>query len=148
MRRKRNVRMLRFKLALLIAAMSAQPAIAAKLTVADAWMRALPNRLPAAGYFTLHNSGAAEVNLMDARSPACGMLMVHRSATQSGMASMTDVDSVPVQARGSVKFAPGVLHLMCMDPKPTLQPGAAVPVTLLFSAGEPGQPIFSVRNAL
>jgi copper(I)-binding protein len=139
---------LRFKLALLFAAMFAQPTIAANLTVSDAWMRALPNRLPAAGYFTLHNLGATEVNLTDARSPACGMLMVHRSASENGMANMTDVDGVPVQARGSVKFAPGGLHLMCMDPKPTLKPGATVPVTLLFSDGESVKTIFAVRNAL
>jgi copper(I)-binding protein len=128
--------------------MSASSAGAANLTVSDAWIRAMPNHLPAAGYFTLHNSGASALTLTDALSPACGMLMLHRSQSENGMASMMDVESVSVPARGSVKFAPGGLHLMCMDPRLTLKPGSMVPVTLKFSDGKPVTTSFAVRNAL
>src|SRR5262245_40812211 len=109
-------------LALLIAA----PASAADLTVSDAWIRALPAKLPAAGYFTLTNTGKVEVALTGASSPACGMLMLHKSTQSGGMGSMEDVTGVAVPAGGTITFAPGGYHLMCMDPTPAIKPGAKV----------------------
>lgn len=126
--------------------LSAQ-ARAAAVTVTDAWIRALPGHLPAAGYFVLHNAGSRELSLTGASSPACGMLMLHKSNSDNGMANMKDVDSVAIPAGGSVRFAPGGLHLMCMDPKP-LRRGTAVPVTLRFANGETVSVPFAVRNAL
>ena len=73
-------------------------------------MRALPAHLPAAGYFTLHNAGKDPLALTAASSPACGMLMLHKSTQSGGMGSMEDVASVPVPAGGDIKFAPGGYH--------------------------------------
>src|SRR3984885_14720475 len=83
------------------------PAWAGPVQVSDAWIRALPANLPAAGYFTLHNSSGKEISLTAARTPDCGMLMLHRSTQSGGMGSMQDVTSVAVPAGGTVKFAPG-----------------------------------------
>jgi len=123
------------------------PALADGLSVRDAWMRAMPGKLPAAGYFTLHNAGTSEATLTGAQSPACGMLMLHKSTSENGMAGMMDMPTVSVPAGGVVKFAPGSLHLMCMDPKPTLKPGRTVPVTLQFSGGKTLAASFAVRTA-
>lgn len=122
-------------------------AFAGPVQVSDAWMRALPAGLPAAGYFTLHNTSSREVALTSAASSACGMLMLHKSSEEGGMGSMQDVSSVAVPAGGTVKFAPGGYHLMCMNPAPALKPGASIAVTLAFSDGSKSDVPFAVRNA-
>jgi copper(I)-binding protein len=122
-------------------------AFAGPVQVSDAWMRALPAGLPAAGYFTLHNTSPKEVALTSAASAACGMLMLHKSSEAGGMGSMQDVTSVAVPAGGTVKFAPGGYHLMCMNPGAALKPGASVTVTLGFSDGSRSEVRFAVKNA-
>jgi copper(I)-binding protein len=130
-----------------VALLTAAPACAADLQVSDAWIRALPAKLPAAGYFTLTNKGTKEVTLTGASSPACGMLMLHKSTQSGGMGSMQDVESVAVPAGGSVKFAPGGYHLMCMDPTPAVKPGDKVSVAFSFAGGTTLAADFAVKNA-
>lgn len=130
-------------LVLLVAATGA--AQADSVTVSDAWIRALPPSVPSGGYFTLHNGTAKPVTLTTAQSPACGMLMLHKSNSMTGMSSMDDVSEVIVPAGGTVKFAPGGYHLMCTEA--TAKPGQKVPVTLNFRSGAKVTAIFAVRNA-
>jgi periplasmic copper chaperone A len=119
----------------------------AMLTIRDAWFRALPAGLPAGGYFTLRNGRAQKAVLTGAQSSACGMLMLHQSSSTGGTSSMAHVTSVDVPAGGSIAFAPNGYHLMCMEPKPAMKPGGAVPVTLLFQGGGKLTANFAVRNA-
>jgi copper(I)-binding protein len=125
----------------------AAPASASDVQVNDAWFRSLPANVPAGGYFVLHNSGAQEISLTGAQSPACSMLMLHRSTESGGMSSMEDVGSVPVATGETVKFAPGGYHLMCMNPTPAMKPGNTVSVTFKFSDGSKAVASFAVRNA-
>jgi copper(I)-binding protein len=120
---------------------------AAPLTVTDGWFRALPPSVPSGGYFTLHNGGGKTVTLTGAQSPACGMLMLHRSMNHGGMGMMDHVARVDIAPDGRLDFSPGGYHLMCMDSKPILRPGASVPVTLSFAGGETVTANFVVRNA-
>ena len=129
--------------ALLIAA----PVQAATVVVKNAWFRSLPANLPAGGYFTLHNSGADTVTLTGAESPACGMLMLHKSESRNGTGMMMDVPTIRVSAGSDLKFSPGSYHLMCMDPKAAMKPGATVSVTLEFSDGTKTHVPFAVKNA-
>lgn len=108
---------------------AANPAV----TVTKPWMRYLLPSLPAAGYMTLHNSGNADAVLTAAVSPGCGMLMLHKSQDDSGMAMMMDMQTISIPAKGSITFAPGGYHLMCMRPK--MKIGEALPVTLTFQDG-------------
>jgi len=103
------------------------------VTASKPWIRYLLPSIPAGGYMTLHNSGTADAILTSAASPDCEMLMLHKSSDSSGMAMMMDVQTVTVPANGSVTFAPGGYHLMCMQPKMTL--GERVPVSLTFQDG-------------
>jgi copper(I)-binding protein len=130
-------------LALLIFAVPAKAAP----TVSNGWIRLLPADLPAAGYFDLHNGGDKTISLTGASSPACGMLMLHKSEKVGGMMHMEDVASVDVAPRATLKFAPGGYHLMCMKPNPALKPSAHVAVTLVFSNGAKVTSEFAVRNA-
>ena len=75
------------------------------------------------------------------------MLMLHKSERKSGMETMSDVDAIDVQAGGTLKFAPGGYHLMCMDPRPGMKPGAVISVRLNFSDGSRTTVRFLVKNA-
>jgi copper(I)-binding protein len=104
------------------------------LTVAKPWMRYLLPSVPAAAYMVLQNDSGSDVVVTGASSPACGMLMLHKSSDNSGMAMMMDVPSITVPAHGSVTLAPGGYHLMCMQP--AMKVGDKVSVTLMV-AGHP-----------
>jgi len=70
----------------------------ADLQVSEAKLRLLPGDLPAAGYFTLTNTGKQPVVLTGAQSPAFAQVMMHRSSLENGMASMQHVAQVEVPA--------------------------------------------------
>ena len=117
------------------------------LSLSGGWMRIIVASRPAAGYFTLRNDGSAERKLVGASSPACGMMMLHRSKSENGVDAMMAVKTVTVPAHGSVRFAPGGYHIMCMQPKPVMTPGKSVPVTLSFGDGSTLTAAFMVRGA-
>lgn len=130
-----------------VALLIAAPAQAATVTVKDAWFRSLPAKLPAGGYFTLHNGGDKTITLTGAESSACGMLMLHKTESKNGTGMMMDMPTVAVPANSDLKFAPGGYHLMCMDPTPAMKPGATVSVTFDFADGTKTHVPFQVKNA-
>jgi copper(I)-binding protein len=105
----------------------------------------VPSR-PAAGYFTLKNETGKDRKIVSASSPDCGMLMLHLSKHDGGEHMMM-VDSVNVPAGGSVSFAPGGYHLMCVKPSQRVKPGNTVRITLDFDDGGTLTADFNVRNA-
>jgi periplasmic copper chaperone A len=117
------------------------------LTISDPWIRTVIPSRPAAGYFILSNKMAKAEVLVGASSPACGMLMLHRSVNQNGQERMVMVKSINVPAGGQVKFAPGGYHLMCMSPSKDVAPGHSVPITLRFEDGGAITASFAVRGA-
>jgi len=125
----------------------AVPAVAApaKITVTNAWVRALPGN--AAGYFTLTNNGNTTIELVGIKTDACGMAMLHRSSTGGGMASMAMVHSISLAPHDTVKFEPGGYHVMCMDPTPAVKPGKTVTMTLQFTDKTENTVTFAVKNA-
>jgi hypothetical protein len=98
-------------------------------------MRLVIASRPAAGYFTLTNGTATDKVLVAATSPDCGQLTLHESVHQAGQEQMVNVKQVTVPAHGSVSFAPGGFHLMCMQPAQSSRRGGRVPVTLRFADG-------------
>lgn len=120
---------------------------AGTVTIKDGWIRAMPADVPAGGYFTLVNDSGKRVVLTGASSPGCGMLMLHQTEMSGGMAGMSDIESIPVAVGGTLKFAPGGYHLMCMDPTAAIKPGNKVPVTLIFADGAKLTTEFVVRSA-
>lgn len=117
------------------------------LAVSDAWFRTIVPQRPAGGYFTLTNDGDTDRELVGAASPACGMAMLHETAEENGVAKMLKVDHITVPAGGSVEFAPGGYHVMCMKPTDAMKPGNTVPVTLKFEDGAGVTADFAVKSA-
>jgi hypothetical protein len=106
----------------------------------------IPSR-PAAGYFTLLNDTDKAQVLVGASSPACGMLMMHKSVNENGVEKMLMENSISVPAHGSLSFSPGGYHLMCMSPTKAVTVGLSVPVTLKFGDGTALIASFPVRGA-
>jgi len=63
------------------------------------------------------------------------------------MASMSDVARIDVPAGGTLKFAPGGYHLMCMNPTALLKQGTNVSVSLHLADGATIAAAFAVRSA-
>lgn len=105
----------------------------AVLGARDAVVRlaAAPGR-PSVGYFTLVG-GAVPERLVAAGSSAAARVELHQSVMTSGVMRMEPVVGVDLPARGTVRFAPGGLHLMIFG----LKPGSAatIPLTLRFASG-------------
>ncbi len=118
---------------------------ASPITVSQPWFRYLLAAVPAGGYMTLNNASGQPAVLTKAASPACGMLMLHKTEKSGGMETMVAIPSVTVPANGSFTFSPGGYHLMCMQPN--MKPGDTVPVTLSFAGGGQVTVAFPVRNA-
>jgi hypothetical protein len=133
--------------AVLVACVTGASAAERGVTLSNPWMRMIIPSRPAAGYFSLSNDSDSEHDIVGASSPACGTLMLHQSVDQSGTDRMVMVKSVPVSAHGSVSFAPGGYHLMCMSPAPDLKVGASAPVILRFGDGGTISANFPVRGA-
>lgn len=117
------------------------------VSIAGPWIRFINPTTPAAGYFTVTNAGARPAVITGASSPDCGSLMLHQSRNVNGVDQMEMVSSVTVPAHGSVKFAPGGYHLMCMSPSANVVPGRTVPVTLTFADHRTVTKPFMVRGA-
>jgi copper(I)-binding protein len=125
--------------------LTAGAANAAPFDITDGWFRALPGKLPAAGYFTAYNTTNHEIDILRVDCQACGMLMLHQSTNKGGMSSMSMLDKVAVPAGGRVVFAAGGYHLMCENPK--MQVGSRVPVLFHLSDGTAVAVAFNVKSA-
>jgi len=133
--------------AALVAAMFAPAAHAAAgtLSAQDAWVRWLPNDLPAAGYVTLKNDGDQPVDLVGVSSDAYGMVMLHQTVSNGSTQKMVMVHKATVPAHGTLAIAPGGYHLMLEKAKHKVAPGDTVNVKLQFSDGETLDTPFAVK---
>ncbi|NML98723.1 copper chaperone PCu(A)C [Paraburkholderia sp. RP-4-7] len=116
------------------------------ISVKDAWVRWLPNNLPAAGYVTLVNASDKPVDLVDISSNDYGDAMLHQSVSNGSTQKMVMVDKLTVPAHGQVAIAPGGYHVMLEDAKHKVAPGDTVHLTLKFSDGETLDTPFAVKS--
>lgn len=125
---------------------AAQAADAHAISAKDAWVRWLPNNLPAAGYVTLVNASDKPVDLVDISSNDYGDAMLHQTVSNGSSQKMVMVDKLTVPAHGQVAIAPGGYHVMLEDAKHTVAPGDTVHLTLKFSDGETLDTPFAVKS--
>ncbi len=125
---------------------NAQAAGPNAISVKDAWVRWLPNGLPAAGYVTLVNASDKPVDLVDISSKDYGDAMLHQTVSSGSSQKMVMVDKLTVPAHGQVAIAPGGYHVMLEDAKHKVAPGDTVHLTLKFSDGETLDTPFAVKS--
>lgn len=107
------------------------------LMVDNAWIREAPAGSTAlAGYMTVMNKSDQPRMLVGASSPAFGMVMLHRTVMEGGMAKMVHQPMIEIPAKGSITFEPNDYHLMLMKPKQQLKAGDKVEITLEFKNGD------------
>ncbi|NYH24175.1 copper chaperone PCu(A)C [Paraburkholderia bryophila] len=116
------------------------------ISVKNAWVRWLPNNLPAAGYATLVNASDKPVDLVDISSADYGDAMLHQTVSNGSSQKMVMVDKLTVPAHGQVAISPGGYHVMLENAKHKVAPGDTVHLTLKFSDGETLDTPFAVKS--
>ena len=108
------------------------------LKAEGAWVRWLPNGLPAAGYLELVNDSDADLSLTGASSPDYMMVHLHESyVNNDGTSGMRMIAKVVVPAHGTVRLSPGGYHLMLMKARHAIEVGDTVAIVLKMDrAGE------------
>jgi len=114
----------------------------------NAWVRWLPNKLPAAGYVTLTNSGdkPVDLDLDHVTSPDYGSVMLHQTVSNGSTSQMEMVEKATVPAHGVLKIAPGGYHFMLEDAKRKIAPGDTVHLRMKFSDGTTLDTPFAVKS--
>lgn len=124
----------------------AHAAVASVITASNAWVRWLPNNLPAAGYVTLTNTSDKNIDLTDVASPDYGSAMLHQTVSNGSTTNMIMVDKATVPAHGKLTIAPVGYHIMLEEPKRKIAPGDTVHLKLRFSDGETLDTPFAVKS--
>lgn len=116
-------------LAILVAALCAQIALAADVKVEHAWMRATAPGQEVAGAF-MDITSATDASLVGVSTPAAGTAQLHTMNMDGGVMEMREMKEIALPAHKTVKLAPGGLHIMLFDLKQAMKPGDVIPVTL------------------
>ena len=83
-------------------------------------------------YFTIHNTGKQDDQLVSASSDVAGAVELHQSVMDNGVMTMKPIQSISVPAGGSVEFKPGGYHVMLIGMRRDLNVGDQFEVTLNF----------------
>lgn len=108
----------------------------AQLAVKDAWARAADSGAMTSVYFTLTNTAPVADTLSGARSAAAEEVGLHMSMMHGTTMHMAGLQSLPVPADDSVRFAPLGAHVMLTRTTRALAVGDTVPLTLTFVSGQ------------
>jgi len=130
-----------------IAALAVATAAQAAPQVQDAWSRPAAQGTTGAGFMTLANPDAKPDALVKVETPLARQVQIHRSSMKGGMASMQQLERLPLPAGARVTFAPGGYHLMFVGLTKPLKVGDTVPATLTFASGATVKASFVVAIA-
>jgi copper(I)-binding protein len=116
-------------------------------TIEGMWVRAAPPAAPSlAGYLVLRNGCEAAVTVTGVESLDFARPMIHRSVDEGGVSRMRAAGALVVPAGGELRFEPGGLHLMLMQPKRPLAEGDVARIRLVLADGRRVFAEFPVRR--
>ena len=96
----------------------------------------LPGRSESVAYLHLRNPGNSAISLTGVSSPDFADAAIHETAIdENGVARMKMLGAASIAAESELSFAPGGLHIMLLEPRRALLPGASVQVELTFDDG-------------
>ncbi|MGE0819552.1 MAG: copper chaperone PCu(A)C [Candidatus Nanopelagicales bacterium] len=105
------------------------------VTASDAWVKAVDSGMTAA-FLTLTNSTGTDVTLVQASTPAAGMVELHEMAMVDGqMVMQPKKGGILVKAGGTAVLEPGGDHIMLMELAGPVKVGDDVALTLTFDDG-------------
>ena len=102
----------------------------AQTTVTEAWVRGTVGQQQATGAF-MRITSAQGGKLVSASTPMAGMAEIHEMKMEGSTMKMRAVDVLDLPPGKMVELKPGGYHLMLMDLKLPMKPGALVPLTLV-----------------
>jgi periplasmic copper chaperone A len=103
------------------------------LVVTLAWARATPPGADVgAAYVTIENRGATDDRLIGVTSAAAGVVSIHETVEENGIAKMRPLQGIALLAGHTLAMQPGGFHVMLMDLKNPLVEGESVALTLTF----------------
>jgi copper(I)-binding protein len=109
-----------------LAAFAAQ----AQVTVENAWARAtVPGQKVGAVYLEIRSEAPAK--LVGVSSPVARSAEIHSMSNDGGVMKMRQLKRLDLPAGQTVRLAPNGNHIMLLDIKQPLQPGARVPLALI-----------------
>lgn len=121
---------------------------AATLSIDHAWAAPTPAGVDvSAGYFTIHNSSAAEDRLLSATSPRAARVEVHEMSMDGAVMRMRAVDRLAIGPGQDVELGPGGMHLMFYGVTAPFTEGETIPVRLTFEAAGAIDVSLPVRHA-
>ncbi len=117
---------------------ASQVIVAGTVVIEDAWVaETIGAQIRTAAYFTITNTSGVDERLVGISTPVASMAHLHRTQTENNVSTMQSTDALILPAGGSVRLAPGGLHIMILGLNGPLQAGESVPLTLSFlEAGE------------
>lgn len=115
--------------------------------IQSARIRWLPGGVPLAGYATLVNGSDQPVVLTSATSDAFHDLSFHQTLQTGGTVRMSPLERITIAPHTTLDFEAHGIHLMLMQPRETLDPRGAVPITLHFADGSSVTAQFQVRTS-
>lgn len=116
------------------AALSLALPAAAQVIVSDPWIRGTVPQQMATGAF-MQLKSAKDAKLVEARSPAAGVVEIHEMKMENNVMRMRAVPALALPAGRTVELKPGGYHMMLMDLKQQMKEGEVVPVTLVVESG-------------
>ena len=120
--------------AAMCAALSFTLPAAAQVIVSDPWIRGTVPQQMATGAF-MQLKSAKDAKLIEARSPAAGVVEIHEMKMENNVMRMRAVQALALPAGRTVELKPGGYHVMLMDLKQQMKEGEVVPVTLVVESG-------------
>ncbi len=106
----------------------------------NAWVRQADARARVnAGYMTLVNVSADDMDLVAIESDHYESVEIHEMSSQNGLMKMQRLEKLQVPAYGQARLEPGGMHLMLKGPKAPVTSGQTVEMTLSFASGESQQ---------
>ncbi len=117
-----------------VAALASQSALAANISVTDAWARAtMPGQKVSAAYLQIQSD--ADARLVSASSPAVPRVEVHEMKMDGDVMRMREVKAIELPKGKTVSLEPGGLHIMLMNLTKPIVAGEVIPLTLLVESG-------------
>jgi copper(I)-binding protein len=106
------------------------------IRVSKVWARPTARGQTGAVYFLLENHSAKAEELTGVSSDVADVVEMHQTSMDGDIMRMRQVMSVPIEANGSVEFAPGGYHAMLVEIKRDLNVRDQIQITLHFSDHE------------
>ena len=118
--------------------------VMAQVTVKDPWVRATVSAQKATGAF-MQITSVQDVRLIEASSPAAGVVEVHEMVMEKDVMKMRAVKGLDLPAGKTVEHKPGGYHDMLMDLKQQMKEGDTVPVTLVVEGKDKKRSTIEVK---